>query len=325
MFKYVANRISSRHGVERVFRERLAEPMHLNLIALFVAIFGTRRMKIYFDLYARPQFAFGVLRAADEAKQMGISRIKVLEFGTASGAGLLNLSEIATRVGQTTGVDIEVIGFDGAVGLPEPRDYRDHPDLYTVGTFKMPDPDALVRKLPSNARLIRGEIADTLPQFLSECSVEAPIGFVAVDVDYYFSTVDTLGVFAGEPEWYLPATTMYFDDVWHERHNEWCGELLAIREFNDAHDLRKIAPYNQLRGKRVFRNAQWIDKIFMAHVLDHPDRQPNPSTARTASTTAIGADLGWGAPSAVSQCAAGPPGVPTDLLAGALQRDPGGL
>jgi hypothetical protein len=113
MFKYVATRISSRHGAERLFRERLAEPLHLNLIALFVAMLGSRRLKIYFDLYARPQFAFGVLHAADEAKRMGLSKIKVLEFGTASGAGLLNLSEIATRISKTTGVAIEVLGLTG--------------------------------------------------------------------------------------------------------------------------------------------------------------------------------------------------------------------
>lgn len=272
MLKYVASRIRSQAGLERVFRERLSEPLHLNLIALFVAILGDVRAKTYFDLYVRPQFAFGVLHAADVAKRTGLSRVTVLEFGVAAGAGLMNLSEIADRVTRATGIGIDVVGFDGGSGLPEPRDYRDHPDLYTPGTFPMVDPGALSRQLPGNSRLVLGRFDETVPEFVSKCSSEAPIGFVSVDVDYYFSAVDTLRIFEGEPDLYLPLTTLYFDDIWFEQHNAWCGERLAIREFNDAHEFRKIAPFTELRGKRLFKNARWIDQTFTLHVLDHPSR-----------------------------------------------------
>lgn len=277
MLSYILTRIRSRRGLERVFRERLSEPLHLNLISLFVAIFGGVRAKIYFDLYARPQFAFGLLHAADLAKKHGLARIKVLEFGVAAGAGVLNLCQIARRVTEVTGIEIEVIGFDGAVGLPEPRDYRDHPDLYTVGTFEMIDQDALAQRLPSNARLVLGPLEETVPRFLAGCDSDAPIGFVSVDVDYYFSAVDALKIFEGQPEWYLPTTTVYFDDVWWEQHNAWCGERLAIDEFNHAHERRKVAPFTGLRGKRLFKNARWIDQTFTAHVLDHPVRQTEHS------------------------------------------------
>lgn len=276
MVKYIASRIHTKQGAERVFRERLSEPLHLNLASLAVAACGSTRAKIYFDLYARQQFAFGLLHAADQANGLGIERIKTLEFGTAAGAGLRNMAELARRVTQATGVQIEVIGFDGTIGLPEPRDYRDHPDLYTVGTFEMGDPDALVASLPSNARLIRGAVADTVPGFLPQCTADAPIGFISMDVDYYFSTVDALAIFDGQPTSYLPTTTMYFDDAWREQHNPWCGELLAINEFNGTHELRKIAPFTHLRGLRLFKNASWIDRIFTAHILDHPTRQPTP-------------------------------------------------
>lgn len=258
--------------MERVFRERLSEPLHLNFIALLVAIFGDVRSRTYFDLYVRPQFAFGVLHAADVAKRAGLSRVTVLEFGVAAGAGLMNLSEIAERVTRATAIGIDVVGFDGGAGLPEPRDYRDHPDLYTPGTFPMTDPGVLTRQLPGNTRLVLGQFDETVPEFVSKCSSEAPIGFVSVDVDYYFSAVDTLRIFEGEPEFYLPLTTLYFDDIWFEQHNPWCGERLAIREFNDRHTFRKIAPFTELRGKRLFKSARWIDQTFTLHVLDHPSR-----------------------------------------------------
>jgi hypothetical protein len=264
----------SRSGLERVFRERLSEPLHLNLLSLGVAAAGGVRAKTYFDLYWRQQFAFGVLHAADRARRGGLARIKTLEFGVAAGAGLLNMSRTAQRVSRTTGVQIEVVGFDGAVGLPEPRDYRDHPDLYTVGTFQMVNRQALLDRLPSNARLLIGPLDETVPQFLSECDADAPIGFLSVDVDYYHSAVDALKILEGHPEWYLPTLPVYFDDVWFEHHNPWCGELLAIREFNDDHEFRKIAPFTNLRSKRLFKNARWIDQTYTAHILDHPARQP---------------------------------------------------
>lgn len=273
MLKYTWKRVRTKEGAQRAFRERLSEPLHLNLAAVAVAAFGGTRSKIYFDLYARQQFAFGLLHAADQAKALGITKIKALEFGTWKGHGLRNMAELARRITITTGVDIEVIGFDGGTGLPELRDYRDHPDLYTVGTFEMGDSDALIASLPRNARLVRGDVADTVPQFLAECSAEAPIGFMSMDLDYYFSTVDAFPILEGEPTWYLPTTVVYFDDVSREQHNDWCGELLAIHEFNDSHELRKIAPFTGLRGLRLFKNATWIDKIFTAHILDHPVRQ----------------------------------------------------
>jgi hypothetical protein len=204
---------------------------------------------------------------------MGLQRIRVLEFGTAGGEGLRNLGEIARRVTKTTGVEVEVFGFDGGTGLPEPRDYRDHPDLYQAGTFLMPDPQELIASLPPNTKLVQGEVATTVPQFVAECSGDAPIGFLSVDLDYYFSAVDALKIFDGPPEIYLPSTTVYLDDVSHERHNPWCGELLAVREFNEEHELRKISRYTDLRAKRIFKNAGWIDKIYTAHILDHQIRQ----------------------------------------------------
>ena len=37
----------------RIFRERLTEPLHLNLASLLVAVFGRARSRIAFDLVQR--------------------------------------------------------------------------------------------------------------------------------------------------------------------------------------------------------------------------------------------------------------------------------
>jgi hypothetical protein len=194
----------------------------------------------------------------------------VIEFGVASGAGLLNICENARRVTRATGVQIDVYGFDTGSGLPPPRSYRDHPELYRHGDFPM-NFKALEAQLPSNAKLLLCDITTTVPNFLA-CGLTAPLGYVALDVDYYWSAVEALKIFCGAPELYLPIVNLYLDDCRDNYHNPACGELLACQEFNQGQAFRKIYPYTGLREKRLFKNASWISKINAVHVLDHPTR-----------------------------------------------------
>ena len=256
---------------ERIARERLTEPLHLNAISLLVWAVGSYRAKIAFDLVVRQWNAYAILKAADQAKALGISRVSLVEFGVAAGAGLMNMAEIAARVTRITGVQFTLYGFDTGAGLPPPADYRDHPDLYQRGECGM-DLVALRRALPANAHLVLGDLADTVRPFITALPPTEPIGFVSVDVDYYSSTVSALRLLAAGPEKYLPVTTMFFDDINNERHTRACGELLAIDEFNRAHRLRRIEQHPFLENSRVFRRADWIKHIYYLHVLDHPQR-----------------------------------------------------
>jgi hypothetical protein len=84
--------------------------------------------------------------------------------------------------------------------------------------------------------------------------------------------VECLKCLRAPAQHYLPAVTMYFDDVGAPAHNPWCGELLAINEFNAESRLRKIARINFLRETRLFRNASWLAKMYLCHVFDHQNR-----------------------------------------------------
>jgi hypothetical protein len=265
-------RLQSRGAGERLLRERLSEPLHLNVMAAAVALFGSFRAKVYFDLVFRQYAAFCLLDAADRAKRQGLEAFTALEFGVASGAGLLNMCEIASRVTKATGVRVEVHGFDSGSGLPAARDYRDHPELYQGGDYVMHAPERLRARLPAFASLIIGPIAETVPPFRARLSPAAPIGYVSIDVDYYFSAVDALDILAGEPALYLPLVNLYLDDCHEPYHNPAAGELLALAEFNQRHALRRAFPYTALREQRLFKNAAWLSKIFALHVLDHPAR-----------------------------------------------------
>ncbi len=269
---YIATRLKRGRVWKRLLIERLSEPLHLNAMALFVMAFGSLRSKILFDLYLRPQHAFGLLTAADDALTAGHKSVTVIEFGVANGAGLLNLCALAEKITKETGVAFHIVGFDNASGMPPLRDYRDHPELYQPGWYPMEQPDVLRAKLPPNARLILGDISATVPEFLSALSPDSPIGFVSLDVDYYWSAMEALRLFTAMPEHYLSRVTMYCDDVCSAWHNPWCGELAAIQDFNAEHAMRKISPFNFLREERLFKNPKWISQIYLLHVLDHPSR-----------------------------------------------------
>ena len=66
--RYLLSRLSMPSRRRRLLVERLGEPLHLNAISLFVALFGGTRAKIDFDLVVRQQFAFPMLYAADLAR-----------------------------------------------------------------------------------------------------------------------------------------------------------------------------------------------------------------------------------------------------------------
>lgn len=272
-------RLRRRRTWRRIVYERLTEPLHLNLLSLPVALFGSYRSKIAFDLVVRQQHAYGLLRAADTARQLGIPGLTAVELGVAAGAGLLNIAAIARRVGSLTGIRFQVVGLDSGTGMPPPRDHRDHPELYQEGDYPM-DREALLGALPPGVELLIGDLADTIPRLLGALHPGAPLGFVSIDLDYYWSTKGALGIFQAEPDHYLPATIVYLDDVTLETHNSWAGELLAIREFNAENEMRKIERPRFLRSERIFKHARWIDQIYLLHVFDHPARTVDPSRRR---------------------------------------------
>lgn len=288
---FIIRRLRQRHIWERIFRERLSEPLHLNLLSIPVALFGSTRAKVYFDLLLRQHHAYGLLRAADTALELGISRVVAIEFGVANGAGLLNICDIANRIQKETGVAFQVVGFDSGTGMPLPADYRDHPEHYQAGDFPMQQPERLKAMLPAYASLVLGPLAETVPKFVRSLNYQAPVGFVSLDVDYYTSSRDALSVFDGPPDVYLPHFPLYADDVMFDSHNPWCGELLSINEFNETHEYRKIAPATFLRNKRLFKKADWIDHMFTVHILDHRYRTESRSSQRVLDNPYIEAAM----------------------------------
>lgn len=217
----------------------------------------------------RPHYGYIVYRAADLARRLGIDRISVLEFGVAGGRGLVNLEQHAERVAGLTSVQIEVYGFDTGQGLPPPRDYRDLPYIWQESDFAM-DEAGLRAKL-KRARLVLGDIAKTIPEFVEKHD-PAPIGAIAFDLDYYSSTVDAFRIFSTASTHRLPRILAYFDDIYSSdlgHVGPSTGVPLAISEFNRDNESLDISPLTHLEFRYAPARA-WHRQIYSCADFAHP-------------------------------------------------------
>ena len=180
----------------------------------------------------------------------------------------MELENVAVSVEKETGIKVDVYGFDTGEGMPEYQGYKDMPYVWQKGFFKM-DVDALKARL-TKANLIIGNIKDTLNGFIN--TNPAPIGFISFDFDYYSSTVDAFRLFQSSSDFFLPRVFCYFDDCIgddFEIHSHYCGELLAIKEFNEQNSNKKIDKINGLRFKRRYWQP-WNEVMYAFHIFDHP-------------------------------------------------------
>ena len=251
-------------GLSRLLRQlahRLIDPMplrvHLTRQIIELLQLGSYRERLVLDLVPRPHYGFCVYHAALLAAMLGHRRISVIEFGVAGGNGLVNLEEHGCEVERVTGVACEIYGFDTGRGLPPPTDWRDLPYLWKEGFYDC-DVERLRQRL-STAQLVLGDVAETVKDFVARNP--APIGAVMVDLDLYSSTAAALKMFQDPSVNCLPRVFFYLDDITGEplqAYNEYTGELLAIREFNEASPQRKFARLD-LGARRRFR-ADWNDR-----------------------------------------------------------------
>ncbi|MDR2658769.1 MAG: hypothetical protein LBC27_02105, partial [Spirochaetaceae bacterium] len=221
-------------------------------------------------IYNKPEYARCVFAGAFLGKSLGYKKISVIEFGVAGGRGLIALEKHAEIIGREMGIEIEVYGFDTGKGLPKSDDYRDIPYMWREGFYKM-DFEGLQKRL-RKAKLVIGDVNETLPDFFNAYN-PAPVAAAMFDMDLYSSTVPALRMFEADDSKLLPRIATYFDDIgtsafdYNYCINDYTGERLAIREFNEDHDKRKISPDFGLIADKY--RESWYNKIFIVHLFDH--------------------------------------------------------
>ena len=254
--------------------------------------FAAKFTKLLHGMNTHPHYAWGALQGASLAKAIGVERVSMLEFGVAGGKGLHALEKIALRLEEMYGVGIDVYGFDAGSGLPMTLDYRDLPNLWSPGYYAM-DQEKLKGFL-KKARLVVGDVKDTVPAFLQ--SNPAPIAFVAFDLDFYTSTKAAFRIFDAPEAALMPRIHCYFDDINGFTAGEHNGERLAIHEFNESHEMRKISHTFGLKYfiPEPYAREMWVEMIFMAHMFDHALYSRNDGLVRgSSSLDPLNTDPAW--------------------------------
>lgn len=217
----------------------------------------------------RPHYAYTVYQAAIQARLLGHTKMSVIEFGVASGNGLICLEKHIEKIEKQLGLEIALYGFDTGEGLPKLVGYQDIPHLWQPGFFKM-DVEKLRARL-KRSQLVLGNIEDTLKTFFQDHN-PAPIGAIFFDLDYYSSTKAAFDIFQGESKYFLPRVRCYFDDILGNDlslSNDYIGESLAIQEYNALFPNKKITPVRHLLGKMI--RMKWYAKCYVHHTFDHPE------------------------------------------------------
>jgi hypothetical protein len=240
------------------------EPLLRIVTAAFVKRFcKSLEMQEQWDSHERPQYLTGILWGATQARIEGLDKICAIEFGVASGKGLLAMQSAAHAVEDETGISVEVYGFDMGSGLTPPSaGYRDHPDKWQQGDYPMLNIEGLESQLSPKTHLILGNVEETVVNFVNNVQ-EHPVGFVSFDLDYYSSTIHALKVFTLQNRKALIHTPAYFDDTLFFGMSDYTGERLAIREFNDSNQAMKIDAWECLRYGRPFHERSWLKGMYV--------------------------------------------------------------
>jgi hypothetical protein len=214
---------------------------------------------------ARPDVFSSICLATAQAMCWGKKGISLVELGVFRGGGLSFIVDVAEHLTDNIGMKYHVYGFDSFDGLQNFVGYEDHHEIWEPGDYSAKHlHDKVLKKFENKAVLIEGDVKDTVKPFLvDKLSIDYPIGFISLDLDLYSSSRNGLKILEDEnPSKYIPTVMMIVDDQdYLVTYNEWCGEGLAISEFNEAHKFRKIQPRREI-----------YQRLRCVHILDHPLR-----------------------------------------------------
>ena len=214
----------------------------------------------------RPHYAYTAARASELAVRLGYEEVTWIEFGVATGNGLIALEAIKDEVERHLPIRVRIVGFDMGSGLPAPVVFRDMPYHWKGGFYEM-DVPRLKSRL-RNSTLVLGPVAETLSGFMSNPPVEAPVGMISFDLDYYSSTAEAFEIFNLPENAILPRVMCYMDDIAAaaECFSDFTGVRLAIRELNERSTSRKLSFCYDFA---LFGYERWQEKVMIHHDFEH--------------------------------------------------------
>lgn len=183
----------------------------------------------------------------------------MLEFGVAGGATfqlLLHFRDVWLRR-MRLGNRVFALGFDTYEGLP-PAGEGDQATPWQQGDYRGDEAEIqwhLTNQGFRDFTLLKGLFKDTLATQTEALRASPPV-FVAVDCDYYSSTIDIFDALL--PDLAPHGCMFYFDDVSVDFYSDLTGELKAIAEVNRGRYGAHI---------QLVHYPLWIETKEMRHYL----------------------------------------------------------
>jgi hypothetical protein len=111
-------------------------------------------------------------------------------------------------------------------------------------------------------------VEQTVSDFVK--SKPAPVAFVVFDLCFYSSTIKAFELFDAHPSLLLPRINCFFRDILSYGVGDFNGDRLAISEFNDMHEMRKLSKIYALQYFLGPNTGRWVEQSYLAHLFDHP-------------------------------------------------------
>ena len=194
----------------------------------------------YLRDYGRPWYRHLLYRAFIESKKLNYTKCTIIEFGVGKGDGIRVLEKISSNIKKKFNFEINIIGFD-SLGLKNLTDYKDVKFKWKEGLYSSDEKNL---KNFKNAKIIIGDVKDTLSSLNKSLQFDSPISGLIFDLNLYTSTVSALEIFNINDKYLLPRIDCYFDD---SNTIEYIGERLAIKEFNNKNINKKISQNPQIK------------------------------------------------------------------------------
>ena len=104
-------------GLFQALRSRIGRSKY-QLLREAQARAGKVRQQEELGLLPRPNYAYGMLRAADLARYLGLKRVTICEFGVATGNGLIAMVDLAGRLSRRAALASALSALTQVRGCP---------------------------------------------------------------------------------------------------------------------------------------------------------------------------------------------------------------
>ena len=194
-------------------------------------------------LIPRPHYALGILLACNQAVQIGLKKISVVEIGFYDKSSIIDLVEHKNIIESILPIKVNIIYFNINIDLfNSSKNLRDRNDFFKKLKKKNLEKIKNVKILDFK-RLNKEKFND-------------PIGFIIFDTRNFSVTNQAFQIFKKKENFFLPKSILYFDHFY--RSSEFEGEYFGINKFNKKSDFKKISDIIEMSEQLSLSWNKWL-------------------------------------------------------------------